>query len=98
MANGKGPGSKHKRVKSNYLKGKPTDAKRQSFDHPRDTKEYNRKKKLKNKLAELNKKKDEKVLAGKKTKGIDRKIKRKKKQIAGKTFLQKLKRWDGTWK
>jgi len=103
MANGidpkkQGPGSKHKRVKSDYLKGsRRTDVKQQSFNHPRDKKEYKREQKLKSKLANLNKKKDSRVLEGKGTKNIDRRIKRKKKQISKDTFWQKLKRWDGSW-
>jgi hypothetical protein len=75
--NGKGPGSKKKKVKSNVYRGTKKDAQHQSFDHDRDTKEYKRKKKKRDQLTNLNKKKDSRVLEGKGTKTIDRRIKRR---------------------
>jgi|TARA_R100000479_G_C6313324_1_gene174874 hypothetical protein len=89
MANGKGPGSKHKRVRANT----PT-----SLNPLRKEKEDKKRNKRLSKLKDLERERRERIRIEKGTKNIDRKIKRKKKQIAGKTFLQKLKRWDGTWK
>lgn len=93
MANGidpkkQGPGSKHKRVRANT----PT-----SLNPLRKEKEDKRRDKRLSKLKDLERKRRERIRIEKGTKNIDRKIKRKKRQIEGNTFWQKLKRWDGSW-
>lgn len=70
---------------------------RTSFNPERDEKEKKRKKKKEDQLTKLTAKKAIRMSEGKGTKNIDRRIKRKKKQISGDSFWQKLKRWDTTW-